>query len=120
MENLIEFIPSTKGLPSDLGQKLQSRREKHKKSEEEWRKARLDYLKAKVMCDALLELSLCDENSRISPSLMVSSSKWSTKVQNALLNGNQTNTNGLSPEIITGLREAMLDLFYERCERYIW
>ena len=118
MENLIEFIPSTKGLPSDLGQKLQSRREKHKKSEEEWRKARLDYLKAKVMYDALLELSLCDENSRISPSLMVSSSKWSTKVQNALLN--QTNTIVLSPEIIAGLREAMLDLFYERCERYIW
>ena len=83
MENVIEFIPSTKGLPSDLGQKLQSRREKHKKTEEEWRKARLDYLKAKVIYDALLELSLCDENSRISPPINPSThvvlrlSRWS-------------------------------------------
>ena len=85
-----------KGLPENLNQKLQERKKKYDKIKEEWQKVRLDYLKAKIKYDSLIDLSLCEEDTGLPPILLVSRDDWSAKIQNLLLNGKG---NGLSPEI---------------------
>ena len=112
----METLPMVKGLPENLNQKLQGRKKKYDEIKEEWQKVRLDYLKAKIKYDSLIDLSLCEEDTGLPPILLVSRDDWSAKIQNLLLNGKG---NGLSPEINYAVQECILDMLHERCNKLL-
>ena len=84
---MIENLPIVKGLPENLGQKLQERKKKYEQIKDEWHKVRIEYLKEKIKQDVLLDISLFLSGTNLPPILMVSPENWTGKVQNALLNG---------------------------------
>ena len=86
-EIMIENLPIVKGLPENLGQKLQERKTKYERTKDEWHKVRIEYLKEKIKQDVLLDISLFLSGTNLPPILMVSPENWTGKVQNALLNG---------------------------------
>jgi hypothetical protein len=119
--NLIQSLPKVKGLPADLEAKLKERKQILQASSNDWHTSRLEYLKTKIKFDILIDLSLqigLSKSSpaiKVSPELIVSSSRWVQSVQDQLLNGKKSPAAKLSPEIIAALKETMLDLLLDRC-----
>ena len=93
-------------------QKFKERQEERKKQEEEYSYVRLEYLKYKVVHDALLNLSLLETN--LNPNLLVNKKKWIPIVQNTLLNGKECDK--LDANLIKSLQEAVKVQLTEQCQ----
>ena len=93
-------------------QKLKEKSEKWTKQEEEHSYVRLEYLKTKVIYEALLNLSLFETN--LNPNLLVNKKKWIPIVQNSLLNGKECGK--LEPSLIKSLQEAVKVQLTEQCQ----
>ena len=98
-------------IEDEIARKLAEKAQKWSKIDEEHSYARLEYLKVKVIYDALLNLSISQTN--LTPNLAVNKKKWIPVVQNALLNGKSVK---LDQSLVQSLQEAVKNQLLDQCQ----
>ncbi len=120
--NVTDTLPKVKGLPVGLEDKLHRRKQSYLQHDSEWRKARVEYLNAKIRYEALLDMALncnlqkCSGLSKISPELVISSSVWTRVVLDRLLQTHDNSieqsrkTASLDQTIVSAIKETMMTM----------